>query len=259
MMPLPKGPECRALAEHPRWHWAFYPARWLTGGCWSLGQALGTSALYGLVFGANAWVWNWVFARLTSGGLGLALFLTAWTLLLAPALTVSLWRVTASGRGNDLPSRAALFELGLLLVLLLSVFLDIALFAFVLLYQGPVPELEKLPAALLSAANTPLLLAWLLVLATAALCMQAVAALPTLVLGQGDTSLVEALRRGGAAILRNWRPLSYWALGAQFLLFVVGALLPASLLVLAPTIANGTWWAYREISTRPRPLQASGG
>lgn len=244
------------LPPHPHWRWGAYPLRWLVGGCWSLCRSPLSALCYGGIFFAVAWVWRQLFRGGGIADLGLAITLTGVTLLLAPRLTAGLMDLSltrpnprcASAASRAQERGAALLGVGGLLVLLLVFALHAALLGFALLFSGEVPALDRLLPALLRWQNAPLVLALILILVSTALGMQAVAVIPTFALREQDTDLVGAVRASARLTRRNWRPLACWALTSQVLLFVGGGILPAALIVLAPLIAHGSWWAFRELA-----------
>jgi hypothetical protein len=235
--------------------WGGDPLRWLLGGCWGLWRLPLRGLLYGGVFFATAWIWGRTLSALTAPGLGRALGITALTLLLAPRLTAGLLDGMARGPGGGddgaaRERRGALLGLGALLVLLLALALHLSLLGFALLYRGEVPALDGLPGAVFSWRNAPLALLLILILTLAALGMQAVAVIPTFVVRELDPDLPRAILRGARASRRHWRPLVCWALSSQVLLFVGGGLMPVALVLLAPAIACGSWWAFRDTLAR---------
>lgn len=248
-------PACTILNPHPRWRWGPYPLRWLLGGIWTLSQMPLRGMLYGGVFFAAAWTWQLTLVGLTAARLGLAVALTAVTLLLCPRLTAGLLEGVSRGPACGSSSaerraqerRGGLLGLGAVLVVLEMIALQGSLVGFALLYTGEVPAMERLIAKIFSWGNAPLALMLVLLLSLTVLAMQALAVVPTFVLHEVDTDMEGALRSSALATRLNWRPLACWALSAQALLFVVGGLAPAALLVLAPWLACGSWWAVRDL------------
>jgi len=212
--------------------------------------------LYGSVFFATGWVWRHTITELTVAGFGLSIALTAVTLLLCPRLTAGLLDGIAHAPASSSfaaqlraqERRGGLLGIGALLVALEIMALHGSLVGFALLYTGEVPVLERLMVEIFSWSNAPLALMLILLLSLTVLAMQALAVVPTFVLREVDTDLVGALRSSALATRLNWRPLICWALSAQALLFLVGGLVPAALLVLAPLLACGSWWAVRDLT-----------
>jgi uncharacterized membrane protein len=247
------------LEPHPRWRWRIYSLRWLIGGGWSLLRLPLRGSLFGLV--VFAVVSSWVLAlRAPSGaGFALATSLTGLTLLLAPRLTMGLLDVAtrpARLSAEDAERReGALIGLGSLLVLILSIALNSAMVAFALLYSGDVPRLDRLLPAIFSLQNAPLALSLSGLTFIAGLSLQLFAVLPTFVLlQQTEVDLFAAVRAAMDAVWLNWRPLAWWSLTSQLLLFAGFSLLPVSLVLLAPLIACGSWWACREMAGRRREV-----
>ena len=257
-------PSCAVLPPHPRWRWGLYPLRWLVGGLWGLGQAPMLGLLYGSIFFATGWTWRLTLADLTPARFGLSIALTAVTLLLCPRLTAGLVDgiprapvcTSSDAERRAQVRRGGLLGIGAVLVALEMAALYASLMVFALLYTREVPALERLTTEVFSWSNAPLALMLVLLLVLTALGMQALAVVPTFVLHEVDTDLEGALRWSALATRLNSRPLTFWALSAQTLLFVVGGLVPAALWLLAPLLACGSWWAVRDLmpgSTRQLP------
>jgi len=246
---------CNVLIPHPRWRWGCYPLRWLLGACCSLRRLPLSGLAYGGVFFLLSWVWRRTLLEFDTAGFGLAILLTIVTLLFAPSLTAGLLdgvdrnnkRSVVDPAPSDQDGQNPLFDLGMLLVLILAFAMNAALLGFALFYKGDVPALELLLQEVLTWRNLPLLLSWLLIFSFALLGMHTIAVVPLLILRETDTHLTDAIRRGVKIIRLNWRPLGTWALSCQLLLVVGAGVQPAVLLVLAPLLAHGSWWAYRDL------------
>ncbi len=243
------------LQPDPRWRWGKYPLRWLLGGCWSLWRTPLPGLVYGAVFAAVASAWTHTLLDLKASSFAFATALTAVTLLLGPRLTAGLLEpVHRRLRPGAVSSeeclqerRGALVGIGALLVMLLGIGLNGVVVCFALLYRGDVPAMELLLGSVFAWHNSPLVIALLLVVALTTLVMQLVALLPTMLLSELDTDLPGAMRSAGKITWLNWRPLACWAAAIQLLVFVLGALLPLTLLISAPLIAYGSWWACQEV------------
>lgn len=250
----------RILPPHPRWRWLAYTGRWMAGGCWSCMHHPIQGLLYGTVFVIPALCWSTMLVNLTPASFGLTITITTLTLMLAPGLTANLTDLMTD-RYNSRPCsnpyhaeerHSALFGIGALLVLLLVLALNLAVFVFVLLYQGDVPALHQLMPSLLSWHNAPLLILLTALTMLAVLGMQAIGAVPTFLLREMDRNLEHRWHSAIRAVALNWRPLLCWALVCQLLIFIGGGLFPAALLLLAPLIAHGSWWAFREVMLEER-------
>lgn len=256
MQSIPSGGQrYGVLQPDPRWRWGKYPARWLLGGCWSLWRTPLRGLVYGAVFVAVASAWTHTLLDLQASSFAFAMTLTAVTLLLGPRLTAGLLEPAHLGQGAGAADneqgleerRGALVGIGALLVMLLGVGLNAVVVCFALLYRGDVPSMDLLLASVFSWHNAALVIALLLVIACTTLVMQLVALVPTMLLSELDTDLPEAMRSTRKIMRLNWRPLACWAATSQLLVFVLGGLLPLSLLISAPLIAYGSWWACREV------------
>lgn len=245
---------CTLLRPHPRWRWAGYPVRWLLGGCLSLWRLPLHGSLYGTVFFAVVWAWAHALRSLDGAGIALATALTGVTLLLVPRLTAGLlesgplYPVSAE---DEALRNGALIGLGALLLMVLSFSVNSGLAVFALLYTGDVPRLDGLAGAVFSWSNAPLAMLLLGLWFLAALSLQMAAVLPTfLLLRQSRQDLFVVLRASLEVVRINWRPLACWSLASQVLLVVGYLVLPVSLVLLAPLIACGTWWACRDMLRR---------
>lgn len=246
------------LEPDPRWRWRKYPVRWLVGGCWSLWHLPLRGSLYGAIFFIVAYSWSQALVALSAPSIALAASLTGLTLLLAPRLTAGLLdgiaspspRRNATALEMDDQRQGALIGLGAFLVMILSIGFNTALVCFALFYNGDVPPLSRLMSNVFSWQNAPLALLLILMLFLTGLGMQVVAMLPTFVLRELDMDLFSAIRSSVEVAGSNWRPLTWWGLGSQALLFAGAVVWPVSLVVLAPLIACGSWWACREIVSR---------
>jgi uncharacterized membrane protein len=246
-----------ALAPQPNGQWRGYALRWLIGGCWSLWQLPLRGLAYGAVFFAVAYSWRRALTDFTGGSLALAVTLTGVTLLLAPRLTADLVagmsRHAVLAEDDEARRQGALVGVGSLLVMILSLALNSAMVCFALLYNGDVPALDGLLPAVFSWRNLPLALLLPGLVFVAGLSLQLAAVLPTYVLmRESETDLFTAVRSSAAAAYLNWRPLAWWALTSQLALLVGVSVLPISLVLLAPVIACGSWWACRDMSFRDR-------
>jgi hypothetical protein len=247
--------KCKVLIPHPRWRWGSYPVRWLLGGFWSLVCLPLSGLAYGAVFFTLAWIWRRTLCEFSTAGFGLATLMTLVTLLFAPSLTAGLldgMDHQCKGRvvdpeSSDREGRNILFELGVLLVLILTFALNAALLGFALFYKGDVPVLDLLLSEVLTWRNVPLLLSWMFIFWFAMMSMQTIAVMPLFILRETDTNLADAIQAGTKVVRLNWRPLLCWALCSQLLLLLGAGLHPAVMFVLAPLLAHGSWWAYRDL------------
>lgn len=251
------SPVFAVLQPHPRLRWGVYPLRWLLGGCWSLWRLPLRGSLYGAVYFGVVLAWHGAAARFDDVSIALAAALSGLCLLLTPRLTAALIYGVPPSLSRPFPEpearHLALLGLGILLLIILAIACNAAVASFVLLYSGDTRLPDGLLASVLVWRNLPLTTALLALAFTAGLALQLVATLGTFLLLRqpridpyGTVCALARIARG------NWRPLATWSLASQLLLLTGVVLAPVSLVLLAPLVACGWWWACREMTTTPR-------
>lgn len=251
------SPAFAVLQPHPRWRWGVYPLRWFLGGCWSLWRLPLRGTLYGLVYFGVVLAWQGAATRFDDASVALAATLSGLCLLLTPRLTAELIYGVPPSLSRPFPEpevrHLALLGLGTLLLIILALTCNAAVASFVLLYSGDARLPDGLLAALLAWRNLPLAVALLALIFLAGLAMQLVATLGTfLLLRQPRVDPYGTVRTSVRIARGNWRPLASWSLASQLLLLLGVAAAPVSLVLLAPLVACGSWWACREMTAPTR-------
>ena len=143
-------------------------------------------------------------------------------------------------------------HLGLLLLLLLLVWIQLAVILFAFYMGASPPPLDRFFGALFyQPGGLPLLLSGTLVGGILAIIAFSISAFSMPMLLERDVSVFEAVITSTRAVRLNWRNMIGWAATIATLTFLGMAFFFAGLVVTLPLIAHASWHAYRDVVGYP--------
>ena len=233
------------------------PNRWVALGWQDLRQAPLISLGYGAFFVLVGYLI--VFGLYNSGLSSLVPTAVAGFFLVAPILAVGLYEISRRFEFGEPVSLAhsllalrrnpgGLSGIGLVLILCLAAWMQIALLIFMLFFHEDTPSLDHFLYDILTA---PEAVAFLLV-GTAvgyviASIVFAISAVSIPLLLDRDVPVLVAIATSVVAVRENWLVMFGWAATIVFLVGLGFASFFLGLAVTLPLVAFGTWHAYRDI------------
>ncbi|MBY0431822.1 MAG: DUF2189 domain-containing protein [Rhodospirillales bacterium] len=236
-------------------------AVWLAAGWADLRASPGVSLAYGALFVAAGYA---VSLGLLHLGLGsLILPLLGAFLLVGPFAAVGLYEIS---RGRERGEAVGLAQalrawnrngpqiagFGLMLMLAVLAWVQIALLLFMLFFHAGPPPLEHFLSALLTAPQAPLFLLLGTVVggALAALVFTVSAVSLPLLMDREDVGVAAAIATSIDAVARNWRVMIGWAAVIALLIGLGLATFFIGLAVTLPLAGHASWHAYRGLVSR---------
>lgn len=231
------------------------PSRWLIAAWRDFIEAPGVSLAYGAVFVLLGYV---IVLGLNNIGLGsLVPAMLAGFFLVAPVLAVGLYQVSAHREKGE----PATFEdtilafrrnlpglgtMGLILMLAMAAWVQVALLVFMMFFHASPPPLEHFVHGILTADQAiPFLLVGMALGFPIAAVVFAISAVSIPMLLDRGVPVGVAVATSVAAVRENWQVMASWAativvlVGLGFATFFVG------LAFTLPLLAYATWHAYR--------------
>jgi len=233
------------------------PSRWLGNGWNDFKAAPRTALAHG---GAFVLVSYFIVLSLNALGLGsLVPAVAAGFFLVAPILAVGLYDVSRRLEAGQvatfedtvlafLRNVPGLATMGLVLMLCMAVWMQVALLVFMLFFHATPPALDHFLYGILTAPQAvPFVIVGTLVGAVIAAAGFAISAISIPLLLDRDVPVLVAISTSVAAVTENWKVMIGWAATIVVLVgfgIVTGFI---GLAVTLPLVGFGTWHAYREL------------
>jgi uncharacterized membrane protein len=233
------------------------PSLWVIAGWQDLRHAPAVSLLYGGAFVLAGYL---ILLGLLASGLGsLIPMMVAGFLLVAPILAVGFYEVSRRLERKEAVTWAAIFGalrarapalagMGLVLMLSLAAWAQVALLIFMMFFHSAPPAVDDFVYNLLTAPNAVAFLAFGTVVGSViAAIVFAITAVSIPMMLDRDVSAIEAMATSVAAVLANWRVMMGWAATIVVLMGVGVATAFVGLAVTLPLAAYATWHAYQAL------------
>lgn len=231
--------------------------RWLAAGWRDFRKTPGISLTYG---GAFVLISFGLVYGLIAAGLGsLVLPLAGGFVMLGPILVVGLYDVSRRLEKNQEPrlndvfnsfgdSAGQLAAMGVALLIAYLVWVEVALFLFMLFFSLTPPPLDRfLEDVVFSMNGAPLLIVGSLVGAVFGSVVFSISAISVPLIYDRPIDVITAISSSLLAVRQNWRLMFGWA--AMIVLVIACGLLTflVGLAVALPVLAYATWHAYRDL------------
>ncbi|MDR3440284.1 DUF2189 domain-containing protein [Telmatospirillum sp.] len=233
------------------------PNRWLAAGWRDFRRAPLLSLGYGALFVIAGYAI--VFGLYNVGLASLVPTAIAGFFLVAPILAVGLYEISRRFERGEQPSFAdtvgairrnpgGLSGIGLVLILCLAAWLQIALLIFMLFFHQAPPSLDHFFYDILTARDAlPFLLVGTAIGYVIASLVFAISAVSIPMLLDRDVPLLVAVATSVVAVRENWLVMLGWAATIVLLVGIGLATFFVGLIVTLPLVAYATWHAYRGI------------
>ena len=230
------------------------PFDWLRAG-WNDLRACGNASIfYGACFAVMGWVLVLTFWRAVQ----LASAVTAGYLLVGPVLAIGLYALSRQREAGEPirlrptlmawhTKRGAIAVYSLILIIVYLVWARASMVTFALFYQGSMPSLEGLVAALLRFDDLEFFGVYLVVGGFFAAFVYALSVVSVPLMLDRDQDAVTAMIASVIALGRNLPTVLFWA--ALIAMLVFAAMLTGFLgmLVIGPWLGHATWHAFRAL------------
>lgn len=231
--------------------------RWLSAGWRDFRNTLGVSLAYGGAFVAISAI---LVYGLISAGLGsLVLPLAGGFIILAPLLVVGLYDVSRRLEKNEPAGIADVFNafkesigqlsaMGVVLLLAYLVWVEVAMFLFMLFFSTTPPPLDRFLSDIVFSMNgAPLLIIGSLVGAVFGMVVFSISAVSVPLIYDRPIDVITAVSASLLAVRENWRVMFGWAAVILLITLCGIATFFVGLAIALPVLAYASWHAYRDL------------
>lgn len=234
--------------------------RWLRRGWRDLWRAPTESLFYGAVFVVMGYALVFYFDQRPEFVMTFAVVF----LLSGPFLTLGLYDISRQmEHGNRRISlklsisawrqnKSALSFFAILLMMLVFFWFQISLFMFVLFFNGPPPELERLWDSLFWSANWQYVVSYFSIAFLFGTLVFAISVWSIPMMLDKEVDTISAIICSVQVVCRNLRIMALWAIIIVGLTIIGFATFMMGLLIVVPWIGLATWHGYREVITYER-------